>query len=114
MVVRFFAYAICIPFILAGLAIAIYGLIVIRQASRSTNWPRVDGQITTSEISCRDGNYAPTIVYTYSVAGELHHGTEIGFGNRVSSSDGRHASTYCGKYPVGAIVSVYFDPEDTK
>jgi hypothetical protein len=109
---RYFVYLFFLPFVLAGLGVAGYGLFVLRQAARSSAWPSTDGQIVKSEVACNDGCYAPQIVYSYAVDGQGFHGSEIGFGNRISSSDIRHASEHCGKYPAEAKVNVYYDPDD--
>lgn len=42
---RLFAYFICVPFILAGLGVATYGLMVLSKAARSSSWPRAEGRI---------------------------------------------------------------------
>jgi hypothetical protein len=109
---RYFPYLVCLPIVLVGIGVAVLGVRTIRKANLSANWPTTDGSILKSEIACAEGRYEPMVVYRYAVDGKPHQGTEIGFGNRISSSDSRHATSYSDKYQVGALVTVYYDPEN--
>jgi hypothetical protein len=109
---RFFPYGVCGLFVLAGLVMAAYGGTLLYRAQQSTGWPCTDGRITRSEIVLNDASYSPTVVYAYMVDGVDYQGTDIACAPRISTGDGDYARRCVARYPVGAPVAVYYDPDE--
>ena len=90
------------------------GAIGIARASRS--WPTVPGRVVRSEIRTnRKANVLPgyrTLVrYEYVVGGEEHEGRELAGGDFPYRS-ARGAARRLAAYPVGAPVTVRYDPTE--
>jgi hypothetical protein len=109
---RYFPYCFAGIFVLAGLVIAVFGLVALGRAQRSARWAKTDGHITRSEVVVDGASYAPAVVYSYTVAGAQYQGTDITCGAKVSSGDGAYARACTARYQVGAPVAVYFDPDE--
>ncbi|MBN2820749.1 MAG: DUF3592 domain-containing protein [Bacteroidales bacterium] len=86
------------------------------EAKASELWPNVPGIITYSDIdeSLDDGKtiYAAAINYDFTVENKSYSGNRISLtsGNTRTSSL-REVKKDLQKYPVGANVTVYYDPE---
>jgi hypothetical protein len=84
-----------------------------RKASTMQTWPSAPGSIVESELrSRRRGSrriYYPHIVYQYNVMGQTHTGKRISPGPESGSSRARELLA---KYPPGAPVTVYYDPQN--
>ena len=95
------------------------------QADAKT-WRPVAGTVLTSSVISRtigpDGNqstlYSPLVNYQFQVGATMHTGTQLRPGDaldpshRFSSERPEEAATIAGRYPSGAAVTVYYDPED--
>lgn len=118
-----------LPFILT-LTLGLLSLILILvfgskvQLDRQiSSWPSTPGKIETAQVhktvvqrgtvgSYRNATvYIPKIQYTYTIQGALFHGDTIG--NRPSYSDmgNSGAKRLVGRFPAGATVPVYYNPE---
>ena len=106
-----FPYILFAIFVLVGLAIAVYGLIVLYHARRSTTWPSTEGVITQSNVVRGDDSYAPAVVYSYTINGVRYQGKDIASGPVLASSTEAYARNYLARYPVGTPVAVYYDPK---
>ena len=92
-----------------------------KRAEASQGWPSTVGQIgesrvthsthTDSEGDTSD-SYAPYVEYTYQVAGQTFTGRDITFGFKQGYGNASKAQAVLAQYPVGAQVSVYYDPAD--
>jgi hypothetical protein len=84
-----------------------------RKASAMQTWPSAPGSIVESELrSRRRGSrriYYPHIVYQYNVMGQTYTGKRISPGPESGSSRARELVA---KYPPGAPVTVYYDPQN--
>lgn len=87
------------------------------EAKSSESWPSVPGLITNSEVRQsvdNDGKtmYAAQINYDFMVDNKTYSGNSISLtsGNTTTSSI-RSVKKDLQKYPVGAEVTVYYDPE---
>jgi len=84
----------------------------INQAS--LNWPSTSGTVTKSRVEVSGGEHTtvtPRVEYEYEVGGTAYLGTRIRAGDqfmRVGTS--RDAYDAVDRYPVGAAVTVYYDP----
>lgn len=86
------------------------------EAKASESWPTAPGVITRSDVnqSTDDGKtmYAAEISYDFTVENKSYIGNRISLtsGNSRTSSL-REVKKDLQKYPVGAKVTVYYDPE---
>jgi hypothetical protein len=108
-------------FIGAGIFLIYRSVQSRKKAEASQGWPSTAGQISESRVdhsthTDTDGDssdsYTPYVEYTYQVAGQTYTGHEITFGFKQGFGNASKAQTVVGKYPVGAQVSVYYDPAD--
>ena len=89
--------------------------------SRSSNsWPTTQGEVVYSSLeqsmsTDSDGDrsvtYGAKIVYNYQVDGQQLTGDRRVFSESRSSS-ARRAQEIANRYPVGATVTVYYDPNN--
>jgi hypothetical protein len=75
-------------------------------------WPRAVGEIISAEVCTLDPDgapsYAPIVRYTYSVGG--HSYTQSQSDLALTASSPEQAQAVVARYPVGAVVTVYYDP----
>ena len=79
-------------------------------------WPTVTGKIGTSEArSHRHGGHQsavfPHVTYTYEVNGKTYHSSNIMAGGEIG---GLNVESTLARYPQGAQVTVYYDPQNPK
>ena len=110
-----------ILFIFVGIIATIYGSIVLKNASASSAWPSVQGEVTESKVEKkvkrvkRDGRFETkttflaNVQYSYSVDGTPYSGGKVSFGDY--GGEQKHAREIVGRYPKGKAVDVYYDPE---
>lgn len=105
-------------FALLGILLTVFwGIPMARNATRSQQWPSVEGSITLSDMATNydseDGSvtYSAKVLYTYSVGGTERMGSTVAFGD-YGSSDPSHAGSIVSRYPTGSVVLVYYDPAD--
>jgi Protein of unknown function (DUF3592) len=87
------------------------------QAVDSKNWSTTDGIVVVSDLQrTRDTDggymYRAEVSYRYTVDGTELVSSRPRFGSRVSLSWSRPAVRTTRKYPVGAHVTVLYDPSD--
>ncbi len=104
----------------AGLALA-FCLFVARKAWRETRvrrWPQVIGRITASGLQPRRRRFGmeatkldniPALAYEFSVAGRPYVGSRLNLNTEYAGVD---VGAVAARYPVGALVPVYYDPAD--
>jgi Protein of unknown function (DUF3592) len=100
---------------LAGLGLLLTAAFDLRKAYRAKTWPTTQGKILSSglaEVSDSDGTtYKVAILYEYSVNG-VSHRSDVWRLRAGSSSFTKAATKAVERYPLGATVNVYFNPED--
>src|SRR6266566_1889232 len=105
----------CIFAALAGLALLLIAAFDLRKATLAKTWPTTEGRILDSRLREKtdsDGtSYEVTILYEYSVNGVAHR-SDVWRVRPGSSSFTKAANAAVARYPVGAVVPVYFNPED--
>ncbi|WP_163866606.1 DUF3592 domain-containing protein [Myxococcus eversor] len=86
---------------------------LVRQA-RTASWPSVQGTVIRSEVtsvrSNKSTNHGLKLAYTYSVDGQSHEGSTVQITESMSGDRGV-AEEQMARYPVGASVPVYYQPE---
>lgn len=85
-----------------------------RGVEKAANWSSTMGTVTFSTIEYRrSGNSGssayPVVHYTYQVMGQLHQGRKIMPGPETGGS---WAHKVVQRYPAGAQVMVYYDPNN--
>jgi hypothetical protein len=93
------------------LAIILYTRQKVKQAA---NWPSTMGTVVFSTIQWRRGSKGgsvayPSINYTYQVGGNAYESNKVMPG---MESGGTGAHKVVERYPAGAQVMVYYDPQD--
>ena len=79
------------------------------------NWASTTGKVVTSRVEVSGGDHttvSPHIVFQYAVYGMEYSNSQIKAGDvHMSTYSSRSAYDIVDKYPVGAAVTVYYDPE---
>jgi hypothetical protein len=86
-------------------------------AAASAQWPTVEGRVLESTIKeivrrsrqSTSTNYLPVVRYEYVVGGRRHEGDVITFG-MTEIGFRKNAERYIIDRPVGATVTVHYDP----
>ncbi len=80
----------------------------------SKRWPQTQGRISDSHVSVGESDgcrmYTPEIEYSYVVEGVSHRGTHIHYW-QASASSRKWADRSIARYPTGACVPVFYDPQ---
>jgi hypothetical protein len=99
------------------LGVAAYRLVQTRGAKR---WREARGRVVSSDVETREtvgpgqekekgvANY-PRVVYEYTVDGKRYEGRRIG---PIDASPDLDVEQTLARYPVGAVVPVYYDSDD--
>jgi hypothetical protein len=91
-----------------------------KKSEASQTWPSTSGTVMVSEIressSTDDDGYTrtyyhPKVEYGYEVAGQAFTGKNISFGGQVGYGSPSQVNPVLAKYPLGANVTVYYNPE---
>ena len=85
----------------------------MRRMATVSQWPSTMGTVNASYLERRsssDGstNY-PVVQYSYQVAGQAYQSTKLAPGPEVG---GTGAGKVVSRYPVGAQVMVFYNPQD--
>lgn len=112
---KFFISLIVLLFIGFGVAFLGYGVYQLDQASRSTQWPTVRGQILEcklrSHTSDRKETWTCYVKYVYEVDGQTYQGDRIAYGYGGSNNKRMHSSLHK-KLSRSPYVRIYFDPQN--
>jgi hypothetical protein len=97
-----------------GVVLLVAGFLMARTPAKSDHWPTTTGQILASMIQYRrksGGGHSPypLVLYAYQVEGQPYQSQRIYFGTPVGGSA---MTGVVKKYPVGAQVPVYYDPQN--
>lgn len=103
---------------IVGGALTIFlGIPMVMNALESKGWPSVEGIITVSEFTTNrdrdDGSvtYGASVAYDYTINGISYTGSNVHFG-QYGTSDPSYGRGIVNRYPVGAQVPVYYNPDD--
>jgi hypothetical protein len=107
-----------------GVSTIYVGLENTFRAFASSDWPNVQGQIIRSFVTLettwngsgssqttRSRTYRPKIFYTYVVKNIEYNGERISWGE-YATADKADATVVTDKYPKGAVVQVYYAPDN--
>lgn len=110
-----------ILFIFVGIIALIWGGIVLKNASASSAWPSVQGEVTESKVETKvervkknerwqnRRTYWAKVHYSYSVDGAPYSGAKVSFGEYGGKE--KDARQIVKRFPKGKSVDVYYDPE---
>jgi hypothetical protein len=88
------------------------------ELGRAQSWTQTTGKIVRSEIEARRHRFAnepetvknvPAVEYEFTADDRKIRGSRIGIGD---DAGGANAEATLARYPVGATVTVYYDPAD--
>jgi hypothetical protein len=111
-------FIISILIIVIGTLIIVAQLLLLIKARISKDWKELKGEILSSEIETlnitneNNKTYRAAISYKYSISGKQYISSRVFFGDRIHSSFKGKSLKLINKYPVGSIVSVYYDPSN--
>lgn len=88
-------------------------LFVRRKVAQAANWPFTMGTVTLSTIEMRSSSEGgstayPVVHYSYQAVGQSYQGRKVMPGPNVGGSG---AHKVVARYPTGAQVMVYYNPE---
>jgi hypothetical protein len=102
-------------FILVGIILIAFGLFTMRRETQSSHWPGVEGKIISSQVKVTDMSdridYKAEIEYEYTVNGQTYRGTRLSVDPSYVPSRS-YAEGITQRYPVGRVVTVYYDPDN--
>ena len=111
--------------LLAGLAMLWHASSFLFDATSSSKWPQIEGRIVRAEIDSQSEftkgsdprtRYWPEVEYEYQVADQNYRSDNIrldGMRSGFHIGDGKkEAEEVLARYPLGATVRVYYDPDD--
>lgn len=80
----------------------------------SDSWRTTNGRVLKSRVEVSGGDHtsvSPYVLYEYELHGRAYQNTQIKVGDRFLSIRGsREAYDIVDRYPVGASVTVFYDP----
>ncbi|AZO76491.1 MULTISPECIES: DUF3592 domain-containing protein [unclassified Bosea (in: a-proteobacteria)] len=103
-----------LPMVVMVAAMIINAVLKVRRAK---GWVQAKGRITLSKMAARRppaGNEIGTVVnvpdvaYAFKVGGQDYRGTRVSLGD----ISGKYAEEALARYPVGKMVTVFYDPAD--
>jgi len=108
---------IALPFVSLIVLAVLSKVIDLRRAS---SWTQTTGRVLSSTIEVRRHRFAgeaetvenvPAVEYEFSAGGRSYRGSRIGIGD---DSGGANTEATLARYPKGASVTVFYDPEDPR
>ncbi len=97
-------------FLLGGLLATVRGLMIILKARKTRHWPCVEGIIEESRLSSDNHDLLPHILFRYTIRQSDYKRT-MEFPVDITPSQ-EFSTSYVQKYPVGARVQVYYNPNN--
>ena len=102
-------------FIVAGIAIMLFGTRNAERAFVSVNWPKADGIIRSATVhrsTNKNGiSYQANVLYDYAVSGVTYSGNQVSF-SQFGLSSSNHAQSIVDRYPKGKKLKVSYAPGD--
>lgn len=113
-------------FMLAGIVFIVIGSNNIYRAYKTSNWPSVQGYITSSETKSHSSTYTDTttntvrneviynaqINYDYVINGITYSNDDVKVGGTIGTNTTSWTRALLNKYPQKQSVRVYYNPEN--
>lgn len=122
LLIRILAMALISVVVVFGLVIVGIGLRNVWRSMASTKWPRVQGAVLESSTSLsvskdrqtgvKSATYRARITFGYQGGDKSYTTDTLHFGQTLGSGDSSDAELRHRRYPVGAPVSVSYNPAD--
>jgi len=97
-------------FVVASLFATIWGWVIISKGRKTLTWPNVTGTIVESTSTSETDDLLPHILFSYTVSGKAcRHTLEF---PRGMTPTPEFTNSYMTRFPVGASVQVYYDPQN--
>ncbi|PQO31099.1 hypothetical protein C5Y96_12130 [Blastopirellula marina] len=110
---KLFTSLIVLLFVGFGVAFLGYGIYQLDQASRTTQWPAVRGEILECKLRSHTHDHKETwacyVKYAYDIDGQIHEGDRIAYGYGGTNNKKMHSNLQK-KLSRSRYVRVYFDP----
>jgi len=104
-----------LAFSAVAVGLVLFGLFALRETSRSRGWLETDGRVVSSTVHEFAGKvgttYRPMVIYSYAVGAVRFMSSRVAF-HAVNSADREDAARAAARYPAGATVPVFYDPQD--
>lgn len=99
----------------SGVFAVLFPLVSWMRARASRSWPSVSGRVTESTLDVerradKSDSYMPRVRYEYAVKGESYESSQLNFWGSIGGSRATAERTTA-RYPAGAQVTVYYNPE---
>ncbi len=112
------AAAVAVPFVIVALGFLVWVLRNRRRADASRSWNRTTGRVVQAQVEARRSrnqhgystSYYPVVIYEYAIHGQRYQNDRINFGPELGFGSAGPSETVVGRYHVGNVVDVYFDP----
>lgn len=112
---RIFTSLFVLVFVGAGVGFLGYGIYQIDQASHTTQWPAVRGEVLESKLrshtSDNKESWSCSVEYAYEVDGRSYHGDRIAYGYNGTNNKSMHSNLH-EKLSSSRYVRVYYNPQD--
>jgi hypothetical protein len=122
LLIRILCIALISVVVMFGLVIVGIGLRNVWRAMASTRWPKVQGTVVESstwksvsrdrQSGVSSAMYRARITFSYQVGDKSYTTDTIHFGQTLGSGDSSDAELQHRRYPVGAPVSISYNPAD--
>ncbi len=104
-----------IAFSIAAVVLIVFGLFLMREASRSRGWAWTDGRVVQSSVNQFTAKgtttFRPIVVYAYSVGPVRYMSSRIAF-RSLASGDRAEPAKMVASYPEGRAVRGFYDPQE--
>lgn len=99
----------------SGVFAVLFPLVSWMRVRASRSWPSVSGRVTESTLDVepradKSDSYMPRVRYEYAVKGESYESSQLNFWGSIGGSRATAERTTT-RYPAGAQVTVYYNPE---
>ncbi|MBA2113521.1 DUF3592 domain-containing protein [Bremerella alba] len=112
---RLFTSLFVLVFVGFGVGILGYGIYQLDQASRTTQWPSVRGEILECKLRSHTSDHKETwacsVKYAYDVDGQFYEGDRIAYGYSGTNNKSMHSSLQK-KLSRSRYVSVHYNPQN--
>ncbi len=104
-------------FLVLGLAVIIQQQFLKKKARASQSWPTMEGTIFKSQVISKANHnmgsttttYRADVAYEYKVKARRYKGKNVCLSYDVGTGDSGRAEKRCAQYPVGRMVTVYYN-----
>lgn len=112
---KIFTSLFVLVFVGFGVGFLGYGIYQLDQASRTTQWPAVRGEVLECKLRSHTNDHKETwacyVKYAYDIDGQFYEGDRIAYGYNGTNNKSMHSNLQR-KLSRSRYVRVYFDPQN--